>query len=239
MEKIVTIEGLTQKGYGFAEKIDVPKTLPQEEVQIEVVKKGRGRLLEIVKPSPLRVDPKCSHFPICGGCKLQMMPFEAQNKWKEEKVQKAFSQYENVTFLPIIASPQSFEWRNKMDFSFSEDKAQNKYLGLIMQEGKGKVFNIERCYLANSWMSGFLKEVRHWWENENVRAYKPHRNSGTLRGLILREGMTTGDRMIILHVSGNPEDALHQKQIQSFKEAALKFTPDAPDAYISIFILIQ
>lgn len=239
MEKLVTIEGLTSKGYGYTQNLEVPKTLPHEEVQIEVLKKGRGRLLNVIKPSPLRVSPRCSHFPICGGCKLQQMEIAAQNRWKEEKVFKAFSQCGTPRFLPIIPSPKAYEWRNKMEFSFSEDKAQNKYLGLIMQEGKGKVFNVERCYLANLWMSELLQKVRHWWESEKLSAFKPMRNSGSLRGLILREGMTTKDRMIILHVSGRPEDALTQKHIRSFKEMALKFTPEEEGAHLSVFILIQ
>ena len=237
MEKTVTIEGLTPKGYGFTQKLEIPKTLPQDEVVVEPLKKGRARCLEVVKPSPLRVTPRCSHFPICGGCKVQQMEMSAQLRWKEGKVKNAFAVCGSPTFLPIIGSPQEFEWRNKMEFSFSEDKAGNRYLGLIMQEGKGKVFNVERCHLANRWMSEILEPVRHWWTKENIAAFKPHRNSGTLRGLILREGSTTKDRMVILHVSGNPEDALHQNQIKSFKEAVLKFTPE--EGYFSAFILIQ
>lgn len=237
MENMVTIEGLTPKGYGYTQKLEIPKTLPQDEVVIERLKKGRARCLEVIKPSPLRVLPRCAHFPVCGGCKVQQMEMGAQLRWKEGKVVNAFSLCGTPRFLPIIASPGEYEWRNKMEFSFSEDKAGNRYLGLIMQEGKGKVFNVERCHLSNPWMSELLQEVRKWWAEENIPAYKPHRNSGTLRGLILREGITTKDRMVILHVSGNPEGALHQKQVESFKKAVLKFTPE--EGYFSAFILIQ
>ena len=236
-EKIVQIEGLTSKGYGFHHTLEIPKTLPGEEVKILPIKKDQGKLLEVLKTSPLRVVPRCSHFPICGGCKLQQMDYEAQLRWKEGKVRNAFSSFTHTRFLPILPSATTYEWRNKMEFSFSSDQAGRTYLGLIMQDGHGKVFNVERCWLANSWMSQILTPLRQWWVNEGLSAYKHHQNRGTLRSLFLREGVTTSDRMIMLHVSGNPEDAMTQKQIQSFKEAALKFTPE--EGYLSAFILIQ
>jgi 23S rRNA (uracil1939-C5)-methyltransferase len=234
IEKTVTMDALTSQGFGAAGSLEVPKTLPQEEVLVQLKKRHRGEMLSVLKPSPLRVSPKCVHFPICGGCKVQQMDYEAQIKWKEEKVKAAFP---GVQVFPIIASLDVFEWRNKMEFTFSSDKAGQRYLGLIMQEGRAKVFNIERCHLAKPWMSEILGAVRHWWEKEGLTAYKHSHNQGTLRTLCLREGMTTADRMVILHVSGNPEDAMSQQHIQSFKETVLKFTPEG--ANLSVFILIQ
>lgn len=231
VEKTVLVDGLTESGYGYSSKIEIPKSLPGEELRIEV-RKERGKILSILKPSPMRVEPRCTHFPICGGCKIQEMEPLAQSRWKEEKVRKHFPECST-----ILAPPQSYEWRNKMEFSFSEDKAQNRYLGLIMQDSKGKVFNVERCHLASPWMSGILAPVRTWWEETGLRAYKHNQNTGTLRSLFLREGMTTGDRMAMLHVSGNPEDALTQNQMQSFKEVCLKWTPEGGN--LAVFILIQ
>ena len=207
VEKIIRIEQLNSKGYGLADSLEVPKTLPDEEVVVQLVKRDRGKLLSVIKPSPLRVVPRCDHFAVCGGCKIQEMEYEAQTAWKEQLVKSLLKPQE---FLPIIPSPLIYDWRNKMEFTFSSDKAGHKFLGLIMQEGNGKVVNLQRCHLARSWMSQILEPIRQWWEDEQLTAYKHTQNKGTLRSLFLREGMTTNDRMVMLHVSGNPEDAMSE-----------------------------
>src|SRR5690625_3833994 len=74
-------EDLTHQGSGVG-KVDgyplfVPFALPGEEASVKVVKVnkkfGYGRLLEVHKKSPDRVDPPCHVYEQCGGCQLQHM----------------------------------------------------------------------------------------------------------------------------------------------------------------------
>src|SRR5262245_50625287 len=85
-----------------------------------------------------------------------------------------------------------------------------------------------------------MKTLRSLWLESDLKAYYPPLNQGSLRTLILREGISTGDRMIMLTVSGNPDFALKQKQLDSFVAAlCAAVAPTAPSAQFSIFLRIQ
>ena len=127
-----------------------------------------------------------------------------------------------------------------MEFSFSSDAAKNHYLGLHMDSGRGKVFNLSECHLVNPWMAEAVQVVSEWWKEQQLEAYHPYKNTGSLRTLTLREGMRTGDRMVILTVSGNPDYALKQQHLNSFTaflRAAVE--PEDPNAHFCIFMRIQ
>jgi 23S rRNA (uracil1939-C5)-methyltransferase len=120
-----------------------------------------------------------------------------------------------------------------MEFTFSENKAGNKYLGLMIAQAH-YVFNLTECHLVISWFAETVKEVRAWWETSGLEAYFPPKDRGSLRNLTLREAIRTGQRMAVLTVSGNPEFALNRTHLNSFVEAVRKAAGD-----ISIFLRIH
>lgn len=127
-----------------------------------------------------------------------------------------------------------------MEFSFSSDKAKNHYLGLHMDSGKGRVFEMTECHLPNPWFVEALKATKEWWEEFGLDAYHAHHNTGSLRTLTVREGQRTGDRMVNLTVSGNPEFALKKSQLEgfiAFIRAAVE--PIDPSKQLSIFLTIH
>lgn len=95
MAEIVTIDTLGHRGDGVAATPEgplyVPFTLPGEHVSVERAGE-RGRLLEIIAPSPERVAPACRHFGRCGGCALQMLPLDATRRLKRDFVVAALRQ---------------------------------------------------------------------------------------------------------------------------------------------------
>lgn len=222
---------------GDQREAEVPFTLPGEIVEGTLGSKRSGRyparLLSIIQPSPSRVEPKCSHFGACGGCALQHAPYPEQIVWKEESVKAHFRPLvdENTAIYPMLSSPLLWEYRNKMEFSFSEDKKGNRYLGLMLEGGRGKVFNVERCFLASAWFSASLAAVRKFWEESSLKAYHPFANRGALRTLTLRETATRKEKMAVLTVSGNPEDALKKSDLQNFRHL---FDPE-----VSLYLRIQ
>jgi 23S rRNA (uracil1939-C5)-methyltransferase len=248
----VHIQEYSKKGYGKgtyvnpqgAEKnVDVPFTTPGDIVEARVVSKKRGNLLcqidQIIYPSPERIVPTCIHFGTCGGCTFQHISYEKELEQKEAFVRSSFSSLpdQKAEFHSIIPSPSSWRYRNKMEFSFSQNRQKDKFLGLMMNLGKGKVLNIEECYLANEWMITALKSVRQWWTDSTIEAYHPLRNRGALRTLTLREGFRTGDRLVMLTVSGNPEDALTKRQLDDFVACLKAIEPE--NSQLSIFLRIQ
>lgn len=226
--------------------VEVPFTLPGDEVQASLFRRHKGvyqsRLEQIEKPAENRVAPRCIHFGECGGCRWQQMPYEDQLRQKELNIQHHFAPYlhPQLTIHPILPCLPPWLYRNKMEFSFSSDRAQNRYLGLFLYSGRGRVFNLTECHLMQPWVVEAAKTIRLWWEESNIEAYHPTKNTGSLRTVTLREGRRTGDRMIMLTVSGNPEFALHKEQLKRFvtllREAV---EPKDPQEHLSIFLRIQ
>lgn len=227
-------------------RAEVPFTIPGDVVRAALVNKRfgsyRGRLEEIIKPSPQRIEPRCTHFGSCGGCRLQHISYAQQMQDKETLIRSTFQPLLSPSVLihPITPCDPPWRYRNKMEFSFSQDISKKKYLGLVMDSSKGRVLNITECHLVNPWFMDGLKAVRAWWNESDLEAFHPYSNRGSLRTLIMREGRKFGDRLVMLTVSGNPDYALNNQQLQSFT-AFLRdaIEPVNPPGSLSVFLRIQ
>lgn len=238
--------GFYQHPEGMKWTLNVPFAIPGDYVRVKILRKRKQihfcQLEEILTPSPDRIKPKCIHFGICGGCRWQQISYEKQLENKQAHVLNCFKDLLNpeVECHPIIGSQKQWAHRNKMEFSFSMDAAKNKFLGLIMDSTKGRVLNITECHLTNDWFVKAVKAVREWWEKTSLEAYHPHNNTGALRTLVVREGLRTGDRLIMLTVSGDPDYALTKQQLDSFVAAlCAAIQPENPSHQLSIFLRIQ
>lgn len=243
----------SKKGNGLAsftrhdntqQNVEVPFTMPGDKASVRILNKRRGiyqgTLLEIITPAKNRVTPRCIHFGSCGGCRWQHMDYENQLHLKESIVRRHFAKIltSHVEFRPIIPCSPPWHYRNKMEFSFSSNKANDKFLGMVMDSSKGKVFNLTECHLVNTWFAEGVKAVRNWWVASDLEAFHPYRNSGSLRTLTLREGQRSGDRMAILTVSGNPDYALKKHHLDSLV-TALKESIEPTEGDLSIFLRIH
>lgn len=238
--------GLYQPETGNQRTLEVPFTMPGDEVNAKIFKKRKGnfqcKLEEVLVPSPNRIPAKCLHFGICGGCRWQHIPYHQQLAYKEAYIKECFSSLltPELTIHPINACEEPWGYRNKMEFSFSSNQAGEKFLGLMMDASKGKVLNLTECHLVHGWFVDALKAVRDWWENSTIDAYHPYRNTGSLRTLILREGFRSGERLAMLTVSGNPDYAIRQDDLRALAAALQRAVGvGAGQKPLSIFLRIQ
>ncbi|HSX25901.1 MAG TPA: 23S rRNA (uracil(1939)-C(5))-methyltransferase RlmD [Chlamydiales bacterium] len=238
-----SIQKFTSRGYGIARidggtEFEVAHTLPGDQILFELTRVKRspkkGRLLEVLASSPDRVEPRCLHARTCGGCCWQQMAYEAQLRQKEERVRHAFKGHPT---LPIIPCENPWGYRNKMEFSFSENRAGMRFLGLMIAQAEPYVFNVTECHLTSRWFTDVLGAVRTWWESSGLKAYYPPNDAGSLRYLTLREGVRTGQKMAILNVSGNPEFALTRAHLAGCAAAVRGAL--APEESIAIFLRIH
>ncbi|MDP1880087.1 MAG: 23S rRNA (uracil(1939)-C(5))-methyltransferase RlmD [Parachlamydiaceae bacterium] len=225
--------------------VEVPFSYLNDEVLVELrkIKNGyEGRPLEWLQLSENRVIPKCKHFGSCGGCRWQHISYEDQLHLKEKKIRNYFERL-NTTFATwhsIIPCDPPWNYRNKMEFSFSTDKAGKYYLGLILYGTRGHVFKLEECHLASPWVTTCVDAVLHWWEKSGLDAYHGFKDTGTLRTLMIREGHNSGDRLVMLTVSGHPDYAISQKLIRQFIEVVKEAVePNEREGKLSIFLRIQ
>jgi 23S rRNA (uracil1939-C5)-methyltransferase len=242
---VVEIRRYSKKGLGqgttaeLSKGIEVRGAHPHEQVLAEVFKKKQGiheaRILEVLNAHPSRIEPRCLHAGICGGCIWQNLHYSQQCLYKEEHVKELFKDVlgEGV-FFPIIPMKDPWAFRNKMEFSFYQDREGNKSLGLVMGGSKGRVVQLQECHLVRPWMAEVITVTKAWWESTQVEAYHRLRNTGTLHTLTLREGMRTGEKMVILTVSGNPCGAFSHQTLESFKEAMLAVMPEGLSLFLQI-----
>lgn len=253
--EIVDVTEFSIKGNGIgvlpsvnekAAPIEVPFTMPGDKARVLVLPKKRGMhrslLEEIIVPSADRISPRCVHFGICGGCRWQHSEYEQQLLRKESYVRHCLAPFltPQIEFQPILPCLSPWQYRNKMEFSFSNNAAGDRFLGLIMDSSGSKVFNLTECHLSGKWFEEAVKAVRDWWKETDLDAFHPYKNTGSLRTLTLREGIRTGDRMVILTVSGNPNYPVkrhHLEKLIAFLRDAIE--PVDPASNLSIFLRIQ
>jgi 23S rRNA (uracil1939-C5)-methyltransferase len=118
-----------------------------------------------------------------------------------------------------------------MEFSFSQNKKGDRFLGLMMKGARGKVVTLSTCHIAPPWFTETLQRVFTWWEGTALAAFHPHHGTGALRNLTMREGRRTQQKMVILTVSSTPEFALTKTDLERFKAAV--------GGGVSLFLRVQ
>lgn len=247
------IESFNDKGQGIAYfqknevrcKVALSNVIIDDLIKAKIGKRKhrgqyKGKLLSILKKSIYRTSPTCSHTDICGGCCFQNMKYEEQLKLKEKKVLHEFQEIlkkQNVAIYPIIPCENPFYYRNKMEFSFSENGAKTKFLGLMIAGANKYVFNVDKCFIASPWVSEVLSQVKLWWEKSSLLAYNFQKDAGHLRYLTIREGKNTSEKMVVLTVSGSEKFVIDDASLNSFVEAVLSGVADKKN--ISIFLRTQ
>lgn len=246
------VQNYSKKGHGLAllpkqgstpQVIEIAHAVKGDLLRVELMRKRKrkkkGKLLEVVKPSNDRVEPKCAHATICGGCTWQQVSYEAQLKVKQRKIEELFqsSVEENASFIkPIIKAEDPWHYRNKMEFSFSENRAGTKFLGLMIAQGASYVFNVTECHIAPTWYAKALNAVRAWWETSDITAFNFRDGSGTLRTLTLREGKRTGQKLAMLTISGTADESFTKSKILGFQNAIQEALPNEE---ISFYLRVQ
>lgn len=186
--------------------IFVPLVLEGERclVEVERVKKNFafGRAVEVLETSPHRVVPPCPHFREgCGGCQLQFVDYGEQVRLKQDH---AFSVLERiggvdlktVTFEAFVPSPQPFEYRNKMEFTFG-DRDGELLLGLRPANRYWDVVDLHTCFLMKKdLVERLLALFRDYGKRHGIPGYDPVRKTGILRNLLVRRSGTTGDLLV-------------------------------------------
>jgi len=191
--------------------------VPGDVINAQVVKKRKSYLearpTEILTYSTERSEPFCSHFGVCGGCKWQNMNYQYQLKYKEQQVVDQFTRIghlEVANWLPIIAAPSIREYRNKLEFTFSnrkwltieEIKSEEEFddrngLGFHIPGAFDKVVDLERCYLQAEPSNAIRDFIREYTQKHDYSYFDLRQQVGLMRNLIIRT-TSIGEVMVIV-----------------------------------------
>ena len=145
----------------------VPMTVPGDVVDVQVRNKRRrfmeASVVNFVKRSPLREEPFCEHFGVCGGCKWQNLPYSEQLNFKRQQVEDQLTRIAKVELpeiKPTLGSEQTTFYRNKLEFTFApkrwytyEEVASGASLepapalGFHIPNMFDKILDIDKCWL--------------------------------------------------------------------------------------------
>ena len=177
--------------------------LPGEMVRAKIVKsKARynfGRVIEIVEKSPDRIQAKCAHFGICGGCTWQDLRYDKQLYFKKKQILdclKHIGKIDNIDLKPVVGSDEQFYYRNKMEFSFNVTENDGFVFGLHRRGYFDQIFDLQECWLESPLSNEIVVWFREFVRTNKIPVYDVYSHEGFVRFLAIREAKKTGQVML-------------------------------------------
>lgn len=215
MKKKDIIEGVVEKvefpNKGILnideQRVIVKNVIPGQRVRAVVVKKRKnkivGRMLDILDKSPKEIDAPCKVFGKCGGCLYQSLPYEEQLKLKESQVLELFNKAGiDFEYEGIVKSPDIFEYRNKMEYSFGDEYKDGPLaLGLHRKASLYDIVTADDCKIVSGDFNTILKITLEYFSKRDIPYYYKRTHEGYLRYLIVRKAVKTNEILINLVTS--------------------------------------
>ena len=210
----ITIEDISSDGSGVGKAdgfaLFVKDTIPGDQVKVKIMKMkkryGYARLMEILVPSPDRIQAPCPVARQCGGCQIQQMSYERQLTFKENKVCNNLRRLGGLDLSamevePICGMEEPFHYRNKAQFPIGRDKNGKIIAGFYAGRTHSIIANTD-CLLGAEENEAILNEVISWMEVCKVDPYDEKTGKGLVRHVLIRKGFTTKELMVCLVING-------------------------------------
>lgn len=206
----------------------IPYGAPGDVANVKIDKKKhsfcQGHIIELKLPSPLRIEPKCSHFETCGGCKWQHLPYDYQLDFKRQQVIDNLSRIAKVPFpevKPCIGSSYQWEYRNKVEYTYSNKKwltLEQLQSNQVFEDRDGagfhiagtfdKVLDIEHCYLHDNFGNNLRDFIKNFVKNNSWDFYDLKSHQGFIRTLMVRS-FSTGDKLVVVALGEDDKDKIN------------------------------
>lgn len=220
--------------------IFIPFGAPGDIADVKIDRKKRsyaeGHIEHLTQPSPIRVEPKCEHFTMCGGCRWQHLPYEFQLRCKQKQVEDALQRIAKIPFpelTPILGSDAIWEYRNKMEYTFSNKKwltfdqlrsgeefPERRAAGFHIPGAFDKVLDINKCHLQDDLGNRLRLFVKKFGMEHDYSFYDLREQHGLLRTLMIRIA-STGEVMAVM-VFGEDDEP----KIQNLLDAVANEFPE-------------
>ncbi len=217
----VTIADIAAEGKAVAKVNDwvifVPYVVPGDVVDLQITRKknhyAEAVAVKLHEKSPMRAEPFCQHYGICGGCKWQCLAYEDQIRYKQKQVYDnliRIGKVELPEMRPILGSGKTMFYRNKLEFTFSDKRwlteeeirrdmkyEQMNAVGFHIPGAFDKVLAIEKCWLQDDISNRIRNDVRDYACNHQYPFFNLRTQEGMLRNMMVRTS-STGELMVLL-----------------------------------------
>jgi len=215
----------------------VKNGVPGDIVDIKTYRKKKnyflGNIVNYRSYSKHRIEPKCTHFGLCGGCKLQNISYDFQTKLKENKIKHSLNKlFQNINIEPILKCKDQFNYRNKLEFSFTDNKwltsdeiknnnqkIDRRGLGFHKSGMWDKIVDIEKCYLQKNPSNKIRLELKEFAKKNNISFYNTRLRKGLLRSITIRNSSLNQFMVLIQFFEDNKKDI---ELIMSFLNESFK-----------------
>lgn len=213
----------------------IPYGAPGDIADIKLNKKKKsyaeGHITTLIKPSEIRQQPKCEHFGTCGGCRWQHLPYEFQLKCKQQQVNDALVRIAKIQIpeiSPILGSRNIWEYRNKMEYTFSnkcwltyeqmksgEEFPDRDAAGFHISGAFDKVLDINKCHLQDDLGNQLRLFIKQYGKEHGYSFYDLRAQQGLLRTLMIRIA-STGEVMAVV-VFGQDDEIKIKSLLEAVK----------------------
>ncbi len=172
------VTGLTSEGAGVCRingrAVFVPRAIPGERWRVRIVKVTKtavyGRGEELLSASPERIEPRCPNFGRCGGCDFLHMSYEAELRYKLERVNEAFKRIGGLELRAeqIVGSEKTESYRNKAVYAVGKD--ENGAFAGFYRSGSHDIIRADNCLLQSEEASSCAGAVVSWMNALGVNA---------------------------------------------------------------------
>ena len=202
----LTVEGLTNLGMGLG-RVDgwvvmVPFVIPGEKVRARIFRNftnySDADLVEVLEPSPDRVQPKCSLYTTCGGCQYQHISYERQLGEKTRQVEALLQKLGAIEHPvePAIGSPEVYHYRSKITPHYNRPANDGSQpIGFLRYGRRNQIVDVEQCPIATEAINQALPEVRE--EARRAGGKKRRQRGGTILLRDVVEGIITDPQAIV------------------------------------------
>ncbi len=222
------ITGVAAEGKSLARWNDlvvfIPYGAPGDVADVRITRKkhsyAEGVIERLVKPSDVRIEPFCSHFGVCGGCKWQHLPYPEQLRFKRRQVVDALERIAKVE-LPeinqILGSEHTIRYRNKLEFTFSNKswltreqlESGNEFsdrdaAGFHIPGAFDKVLDISSCYLQDDISNRMRQYVKRHAKEMGYTFYDLRAQKGLMRSMVVRTSSTGEVMLTVVFGEDNP-----------------------------------
>ena len=210
----ITDIGAGGEGIGKADgyTLFVKDAVIGDKAEVKVIKAkknyGYARLMQVLEPSPYRVEPKCRFARQCGGCQIQEMSYDRQLVFKEQKVRGNLERIGGFApelidqaMEPVIGMENPFGYRNKAQFPFGTDKEGNPVTGFYAGRTHDIIVNTD-CALGVPVNKDILEIILAFMKKYKILSYDEKTGKGLIRHALIRYGFTTKEIMVCLVING-------------------------------------